>query len=125
MFTLHQLAEQIRDCVHGHLSVAEFEGWFAVESKGFRRWGDAEVFAAIDAIEDIFSQYHFEDLSDELALQKLGALIGPFWQRFNIHWSDDSDGETTYNPIALLGASELPAFVLGSASQTLERSVHA
>jgi len=66
-----QFAGKIRDLEAGRLSVGDFEEWFREASRDVHLWGDEQLNEVVFSTEDIFSQYHFEDLDETKMKQGL------------------------------------------------------
>ncbi len=78
MLDVNQLNNAVSDVANDLLSMQEFERWLRGASRNVHEWGDEDLNNAVLSLESVLSDYHFEDLAEEVAKKELANAIRPF-----------------------------------------------
>lgn len=71
MLNLEQLSEQIAAYASSRVSLREFEDWFRQESEDVHLWGDEQLNEFVFSVEALFSERHFDRLSESEMRKRL------------------------------------------------------
>ena len=82
MLDLEEVAWLVGAFEAGYFSFEEFEDWFRLATSDVHLDGRDNLSGAVDAVEDVLSQYHFEGLRGEDLKNEMGNAILPFVQSF-------------------------------------------
>lgn len=77
MFNIENLLQHVQNVSIDNESLADFEDWFRKQSRDAHLSKEDDLLQIVFAIEDVFSQIHFEDLPDVAARKELGKSILP------------------------------------------------
>lgn len=69
------LAQKIQQVSQNLLRFGDFESWFRDASRDLDLSDDRALGEAIDTLEDVFSQYHYEGLRGEQLASELASAI--------------------------------------------------
>jgi hypothetical protein len=78
MLNVDQLLNRVRDLMADRISMGAFEDWFRAESRNVHLWGDESLNQAVFEIEDVLSQYHFENRRGQVLKQELANAARRF-----------------------------------------------
>lgn len=114
MLNIDQLSNQIAAYAAGRLSLNDFEDWFRDQSRNVHLWGDVALNEFVDAIEEAFSERHFEGLDEVGMRSKLQAEAERFARPF-VSRHDSVGILVCESPRRLLAASAAAVLVLSIA----------
>ena len=113
MMSLNQLSNQVEACAEGKVSLNAFEDWFRENSRNVHLWGDPELNDLVDALESVFSERYFENISESEARcrlhEEVRLLARPFASRHEMR--------ATYAVRALSVAAAAAVIVLSVAPE--------
>jgi hypothetical protein len=87
MLSVDQLSSRVAQVVSGDLTFGGFEDWFREESHNVHLWGDQHLNDAVDSIEQVFSEYHFEGLRGSALNKELANAVRPFVRSKQVNWT--------------------------------------
>ena len=92
MLDAQKLAERLRECASGKLSLAEFEDWFVLRSWDIHRQQDQSLIDWVFEIEALFSAHHDQQLSTGDLSQQFGELAKTIHRSLSTsHWVEWSE----------------------------------
>ena len=73
MPSLANLSEKIAACQSGEISLEDFEDWFSIATHNVFQWVSGDDIDLVASIEAVFSAYHFQNIEESSAIEKLIA----------------------------------------------------
>jgi hypothetical protein len=78
MASLAQLQKRTEDFEDAGIDIDEFENWFRDEFRGAYSGPNNNLSAAVVAVEEVLSRYHFEGASEDSIRKELATAVYPF-----------------------------------------------